>query len=176
MLAGGSSEILADAARLRSDFEVLRGAHVALRETCARNHESADRVRRDARCVRGELFRVRLPREPTCAAVARRLVEAHLVSLDAEELADVKTVVSELVSNAFVHGKGVIELRLARRRGRVRIDVTDDGKDSSVSALAGDIFHGLDIVEGLSLAWGTSAGSTRVWAELRDTPPSDSLV
>jgi len=166
------SELLSDAVRLRSDFEVLRQVSAALHDTCARAHQSAERAVQDARRVRGELVRVKLPRELTCAAIARRLAEAHLSSADADELADVKTVLSELVSNAFVHGEGAIELRLARRRGRVLIDVRDDGAGASVSARAGAIPHGLDIVEALSLAWGTRAGSTRVWAELRDSRSS----
>ena len=117
MRIASNSELVSDAVRLRSDFEVLRQVSATLRDTCARAHQSAERAVQDARRVRGELVRVKLRREPTCAAIARRLAETHLSSADAEELADVKTVLSELVSNAFVHGEGAIELRLPAGAG-----------------------------------------------------------
>lgn len=166
MLIGGRPETLSNAAELKSDFEALRWTNAQLRDMCARNHHIANRAREEARRIRGELVRVTLPRQPTCAALARRLVESHLISADAETVASVKTVVSELVTNAFVHGDGAIELRVALRRGRVRIEVRDDGQNASVRSHGGELFHGLDIVDALSLAWGTRAGSTRVWAEL----------
>lgn len=73
---------------------------------------------------------------------------------------------SELVNNAVVHGRGAIGLRVSRRRGRVRIEVTDEGKDATIRTGIHDMPHGLDIVEAVSLAWGPYEGSTHVWAEL----------
>jgi two-component sensor histidine kinase len=78
----------------------------------------------------------------------------------------VKLVVSELVSNAFLHGKGGIELRLSSRRGRVRIEVIDEGEGAAVRASRQGEYHGVDIVDALALTWGARAGSTHVWAEL----------
>lgn len=166
MPIGGRPETLSQAARLKSEVEALRWASAVLRDTCERNHHIAARAREDARRIRGELFQVRLPRGPTCARVARRLVDTHLVTPNAEELADARTVVSELVSNAFVHGDGAIELRVALRRGRARIEVSDEGQDASIRLHSGDMPHGLHLVDALALVWGTRPGSTHVWAEL----------
>ena len=121
-------------------------------------------------------LRERLPRDPTCGAVARRLIEEHLGTARAEEIADAKTVVSELVNNAFLHGEGRIELRLSSRRGRARIEVSDEGNDAVLQTRRGQRRHGLDIVEALSLAWGAREGSTRVWAELSAGVRDDELA
>jgi len=133
----------------------------------ARACQRATRIRADSKRLRGELFRVQLPREPTSGALARRLLEEHLGADSPEQIADAKTVASELVNNAIVHGYGAIELRVSRRRGRLRIEVTDEGTDASIHSRVAATPHGLDIVDALSLAWGTREGSTHVWAELR---------
>lgn len=57
------------------------------------------------------------------------------------------------------------------RRGRVRIEVMDEGKDATIRTGVHDVPHGLDIVEAVSLAWGAYAGSTHVWAELLVSTP-----
>lgn len=87
---------------------------------------------------------------------ARRIVEEHLGVASADEIADVKLVVSELVSNAFLHGKGGIALRLSNRRGRVRIEVIDEGDGATVRASRQDEYHGLEIVDALALGVGSA--------------------
>jgi hypothetical protein len=158
---------------LHADVGYLREQCAVLREACTRSQQTAyvalreaARIHADAQRSRGELVRARLPRDASCAAAARRLVETHLAGASADEIADVKSVVSELVSNAFLHGKGAIELRLSNRRGRARIEVIDDGDSGVAQVKPRDRPHGLRIVGALSLAWGTLEGSTRVWAEL----------
>ena len=71
-----------------------------------------------------------------------------------------------MVNNAVVHGHGAIELRVSRRRERVRIEVRHEGKDATIQTGIHEMPHGLDIVEAVSLAWGAYEGSTHVWAEL----------
>jgi signal transduction histidine kinase len=151
----------------------LRAQCAALRERSSHSHQTAlqrcqdsARILADARRSRGELLRERIPRDRTCGAVARRLIEKHLASAPADQIDAAKTIASELVNNAFLHGKGTIELRVSRRRGRARIQVIDQGHGVDVRAAQRDEYHGLDIVDALSLAWGTRAGSTHVWAEL----------
>jgi hypothetical protein len=179
MFTGGRSQVASDVGHLKADFHALRETTVVLRGTFARNRliaaracENATRTRADARHLRGELFHVELPREPAAGGVARRLLEVHLGTPIAEELADAKTVVSELVNNAVIHGRGAIRLRVCRRRGRVRIDVADEGNDAPIRAGNAETLHGLGIVGALSLEWGAREGSTHVWAELAISAPA----
>lgn len=64
---------------------------------------------------------------------ARMCVSAFIAPLDPtiSELSDVKTAVSEAVTNAIVHGygdkKGYIEMRLEARDREVHIEIMDDG-------------------------------------------------
>ena len=64
---------------------------------------------------------------------ARMCVSAFIAPLDPtiSELSDVKTAVSEAVTNAIVHGygdkKGYIEMRLEARYREVHIEIMDDG-------------------------------------------------
>jgi anti-sigma regulatory factor (Ser/Thr protein kinase) len=112
-----------------------------------------------------------LPRSTASPAMARRWMEQVLSSLvDADTLADLQLVVTELVDNAYVHGRGRIELQLERRATSVRVAVIDEGEGAVVriredgTQLGG---YGLKLVDAVAVAWGVSAGTTHVWAELR---------
>ena len=65
---------------------------------------------------------------------ARVAVSSFLAPLNPtiDELSDIKTAVSEAVTNAIVHGygdeKGVIEMKLSYVNETVRIEIIDDGK------------------------------------------------
>jgi anti-sigma regulatory factor (Ser/Thr protein kinase) len=117
-----------------------------------------------------ELIRVPLPRAPDCGAVARRFVGKHLgPRLSTQHLTDAKLVASELANNAYVHGRGRIELRLRIVGGHARIEVVDEGHGAAVvindnADLIGG--RGLRIVDQVSLAWGAYEGTTHVWADL----------
>lgn len=117
---------------------------------------------------------VKLPADASGPAAAR----AHtLAYLDEQGLsafgAEVSLIVSELVTNAVVHGSPPVELCLARAGERLRVEVSDGSSDagrvathpqhSSVQA------RGLHIVERLSATWGTARSNTGkvVWAEYR---------
>jgi hypothetical protein len=179
LLTRNPARVTSDVDHLKADFDPLREASAVLRDKFARNRLATARARQnrtqtraDSQRLRGELFRVRLPREPTSAGIARRLLEEHLDTHRREEIDDAKSVVSELVNNAVVHGRGAIELRVSWWRGRVRIEVTDEGKDAAIRTGIHDMPHGLDIVEAVSLAWGAHEGSTHVWAELPVSTPA----
>lgn len=64
---------------------------------------------------------------------ARMCVSAFIAPLDptVSELSDIKTAVSEAVTNAIVHGygdkKGYIEMRLEAKDREIYIEVMDDG-------------------------------------------------
>jgi anti-sigma regulatory factor (Ser/Thr protein kinase) len=111
-----------------------------------------------------------LPRERICTALARRLVEQQYDhALDRATLQDLKLVVSELVDNAYVHGKGRIQVRLEHRADSMLIDVMDEGRDASVKIRKLGVRgggHGLRLVDHLCRTWGSLTGATHVWAEL----------
>jgi anti-sigma regulatory factor (Ser/Thr protein kinase) len=112
-----------------------------------------------------------LPRNSSCGAVARRLVREYVQAhLDEEAAEDVLLVVSELSNNAFVHGEGSISLHVKRLPDRLRLEVRDEGKPRRIERRpeSGDAGggHGLFLVDRLSVAWGTTAGSGHVWSEI----------
>jgi anti-sigma regulatory factor (Ser/Thr protein kinase) len=88
-----------------------------------------------------------------------------------EELAALELAVSELVTNAVVHGRGQIEVLIAEVDGCLRLEVRDEGtvraSRPTVRSDDGDGGWGLRLVEGLSDTWGTQCdgGSTHVWME-----------
>lgn len=112
-----------------------------------------------------------LPREPTCAALARQFLRAHLEDdMDEAALERALLVASELTTNALKHGKGAIELRLLLRDDFVRIEVVDEGTGAKpqIRGTAGDIGGGwgLRIVDDVALQWGSFEGTTHVWADV----------
>lgn len=181
VFTGAISQAATELGHLRAEFDAFRaasaevcGASVQVGQTAARVCERAARISADSKRLRGELFRVRLPRDETCGAVARRLIEEHLDGHPAE-IDAAKTVVSELTNNAFAHGDGTIHLWVSRRSGRVRVEVRDGGTGAVVRPVTDDRLHGLDIVDALSLSWGAREGSTHVWAELPTGAPPPSF-
>jgi anti-sigma regulatory factor (Ser/Thr protein kinase) len=113
----------------------------------------------------------RLPRTRDCAAIARRLVEEHLAADAAgHRLDDLKLVVTELVDNAYLHGRGEIGLVLRTNGHFVRVEVVDEGRGAAIKIReraadeAGGF--GLKLVDELSSAWGAYEGTTHVWAEV----------
>jgi len=113
----------------------------------------------------------RLPRDPTTAAAARRLLRTRLRPFVAEDtLNDVLTVVSELVSNAVVHGSGEIELRVAFDGTRLTGEVADEGRGfarpQGKPAPDPTGVNGLDLVERIAGAWGVHEGCAQVWFEI----------
>jgi anti-sigma regulatory factor (Ser/Thr protein kinase) len=116
-----------------------------------------------------EVLDTELPREPRCGAVARRIVERHYgAHLDSGMLDDLKLVVSELATNAYVHGIGRIRLRLEADRQRVHVAVMDEGHNATIKITQVGAYggNGLRLVDQLCSRWGAYEGSTHVWAEL----------
>jgi anti-sigma regulatory factor (Ser/Thr protein kinase) len=102
---------------------------------------------------------------------ARRLTAQTLHRLPADVIADAEVVVTELVTNALLHGAPPIILRVRGRRDRLRIEVIDCGRavplriQRNADGMTG---RGIAVVESLSNAWGVepSGGGKLVWAEL----------
>jgi anti-sigma regulatory factor (Ser/Thr protein kinase) len=89
------------------------------------------------------------------------------------DLSALELAVSELVTNAIVHGYGQVEVRLADLDGCVRLEVGDEGTVGTPwPTLRNDDRAGgwgLQLVEGLSDTWGThrDGGRTQVWMQRR---------
>lgn len=116
----------------------------------------------------------KLLRGPGCAARGRRFVQAQLGGeVDPETVDKVNLIVSELVTNAYQHGEGAIELRLDVGAEKVRIEVVDQGSGAvpAIRETAGEGGGwGLMMVDTLATAWGVFEGTTHVWAELPAAP------
>ncbi|WP_298990581.1 ATP-binding protein [uncultured Pseudokineococcus sp.] len=95
-----------------------------------------------------------------------------------EDVADVaELLVSELVTNALVHGGGAASMAVVVAPGGVRVEVADDLPDelepvvrpASASATGG---RGLALVEALATAWGVrrAPGGKVVWFHLDARP------
>ena len=116
--------------------------------------------------------RLKLAPDPRSPGSARRFVDRYLRRrrLPADTVEAALLVSSELVTNAYLHGKGEIELRVSMRNDRVRIEVIDngDGEAPAIRAEQGDeaARWGLRIVDQLAFQWGVFEGTTHVWADL----------
>ena len=119
----------------------------------------------------------RFTHDPSEIPRARQMVRAQLAAwgLD-DEMAPLELAVSELVTNAVVHGQGLIDVRMEIVVDRIRLEVTDQGRATpairpgngggQASSIGG---WGLQLVESLSDDWGVGreGESTRVWMERR---------
>lgn len=115
---------------------------------------------------------VELASERAAVGRARATVVPLRDSLPESTYHDLRLVISELVSNAVLHGTGT-PIRLTAGidpAGVVRGEVADDG-DGAVevrrrAGTAADGGHGLTIVDSLAERWGVYEGSTHIWFEL----------
>ena len=123
-----------------------------------------------------EPVQVALPRDVHSAARARRVVaDLYETELDSEELDRARLLVSELVTNAVVHGQGAITLRVSLDADRLLAEVIDEGsgferviRHTGVEQLEG---FGLSIVDAEASRWGVHEGTTHVWFELERSGP-----
>jgi len=112
---------------------------------------------------------------PDTLGRARELVGQALVGAEAATVADVQLVVTELVTNALLHGAPPVTLRIQSRGHGARVEVHDHGPRPPLRIRdAGDAMtgRGLALVAALSSAWGAEqngAGKV-VWAEVSPTP------
>ncbi len=124
-------------------------------------------------------LRLTLPRTVTSPAEARREVRRFAADQDVSTGADIAVLVlSELVTNAVLHGAEPIDAFVRYHDDALRIEVFDGGRDSSElgpveprgGRQAGG--RGLQIVDSLSRSWGITKhddGKT-VWAEVALSP------
>jgi len=112
--------------------------------------------------------------EPRASRLARSGVRDRFAgALGRNTMADLELVVSELVTNAFDHGRGTIHLELAHDGDELHGSVTDDGHGFAYETrTVGDNElrgRGLSIVDALVTRWGINEGSTRVWFHMTPT-------
>jgi anti-sigma regulatory factor (Ser/Thr protein kinase) len=115
----------------------------------------------------------RLPHGPEAPAAARRALDGLRGALDPTALAELRLVVSELVTNAVRHGRpvedDVVELRVGVDEQVARVEVADGGDGFAppgaepAARLGG---WGLVVVDRLADRWGVEGnGRTVVWLE-----------
>ena len=115
-----------------------------------------------------------MPHDAMSPSLARRCVEQFATEqMFHGTTTSLAIVVSELVSNAVLHGAEPVELTLLFHEGEVTIEVADGGPQINTELLrAGDPpgmgGRGLHIVASLSDRWGTRRTQTgkTVWATL----------
>jgi anti-sigma regulatory factor (Ser/Thr protein kinase) len=90
--------------------------------------------------------------------------------MQSDELDAGKLVVSELVTNAVVHGVGRIRFLADLDEDRLFVEVIDEGagfdhlmRDVPFDEQGG---RGLTIVDAAASRWGIHEGTTHVWAEI----------
>ena len=113
-----------------------------------------------------------LPRSADAIGIARRLVNEHTSRLTSRRQRDAELMVSELVTNAFLHGVGTISLRIDVEADVLRIEVADEG-DVALAPSPTPGAHGgwgLLIVDQLADGWGVLDGSTKVWFTIGPPP------
>lgn len=142
-----------------------------LRHTLVRLERALEAAVPISATIRSPLIDVGLPRTETCTELARRQVRKHTADvLDGQTIGDAVLIASELVNNAYVHGRGAITLRICVVEDRLRIEVSDEGQPTWIGVRAavdgGTGGWGLWIVERLSIAWGAEELSARVWADV----------
>jgi anti-sigma regulatory factor (Ser/Thr protein kinase) len=123
------------------------------------------------------------PGTPAAVGVARREARAHLTTVPDEQLDVVLLAISELVTNAILHGEGPVVLEVHAGPKTLCITVTDQGAgEPRVSPHYGHVQvsgRGLQIVELLTSRWGVVPANPgpgkSVWFEVDWRPPPDVL-
>jgi PAS domain S-box-containing protein len=108
--------------------------------------------------------------------LARRMLErAFGEALDDEELDRAKLAISELTTNAIVHGKGELTVFADLDDTRLLVEVVDQGsgfehvvREQDFDAVGG---RGLNIVDAETSRWGMHEGTTHVWFEIERRGP-----
>ena len=113
-----------------------------------------------------------LPADQDAPGRARVAVDELGEQLDPALFQDLRLIVSELVTNAVIHGPaGRVSLQLEiDPPATIRGEVTDDGHGTPAIRARDETKPGgmgLRILDSLAVEWGVHEGSTHVWFELR---------
>ncbi|MCW2779269.1 MAG: hypothetical protein JWN17_2994 [Frankiales bacterium] len=113
-----------------------------------------------------------VPSVPRSVAEVRRFAVRAFAASSAEVQDTVALLVSEIATNALVHGSGDVEVRVHEVAGVLRVEVADGSADLPTPRSAdadAEGGRGLALVDALASAWGTEArpGGKVVWFEVR---------
>jgi hypothetical protein len=109
-------------------------------------------------------FELELRPGPQAPGTARAAITRQLDGrLTAQQLFDLRVVVSTLVSNSVRNGDGTIAVSLSTADGAVRGEVADRGAGAeSLRRLSGSLGRpGLGVLDAVTRDWGT--GAKQVW-------------
>jgi anti-sigma regulatory factor (Ser/Thr protein kinase) len=114
---------------------------------------------------------VHFDRDPSVLADARRIVQGCDDMLAERDVADAKLLITELLSNAIVHGSGDISMCIRLTPESVEFQVHDDGSGGLVAPRTPGRRGGgwgLHFVARLARDWGThgAGDGTCVWFSL----------
>jgi serine phosphatase RsbU (regulator of sigma subunit) len=118
------------------------------------------------------LVDVAFPNEPDLVPTARRLVSRAVAGRDPRLVDAAELIVTELVTNAVLHGAAPVAVRLADTGEHVRIEVEDRSHrmpvipQHSIDQMTG---RGLSLVAALSSTWGVDPlphGGKVIWADV----------
>lgn len=116
---------------------------------------------------RAEDERWELGRSTRAAGEARTRLDAHREALGEDAWRRGRLLVSELVSNAVVHGAGRIELVLRPTTRGLHVCVSDEGRGGlALRAPGADGGFGLHLLGDLADRWGQRTPGTSVWFEV----------
>ena len=119
---------------------------------------------------------LQLPRHLAAESIARReLARWFRGRSSGVPIGDLQQVVSELVTNAVVHGTGSITLEAHSTREAVFMVIRDQGCGFAMPVGARRS-HGLGIVDALCEQWGVTPGTTGVWCRSASRPTSSDGV
>jgi anti-sigma regulatory factor (Ser/Thr protein kinase) len=117
-----------------------------------------------------EILQLELQRRPSSVGLARDAARVVLSGVcDDQQLDDVLTVISELVTNAVRHTGGGCSLTLLHDGDQVVVEVRDtDTRPLHRNPDEGTLGHGLGVVQSLATRWGIDRMSDGkcVWAEM----------
>lgn len=113
-----------------------------------------------------------VPSVPRSVASVRHFARAACGALPSVTADTVELLVSEIATNALVHGAGEVRVRVNVSGGTVRVEVDDGGsalptlREASPTAEGG---RGLALVTAMSSGWGVAPrpGGKTVWFEVQ---------
>lgn len=120
-----------------------------------------------------------LPRAPIAASLARRQLAGALPDLPTQVVQEAQLLTSELVTNALMHGQGLITMSIVRDEQSLTVRIADEASEGPVVRehdLGAQAGRGLRLVEELTTRWGTEPvvgghGGKVVWFSMGTTSP-----
>lgn len=123
---------------------------------------------------------IHVPDTPDAPTLAREFAALHTSELTKAARDIVELLVSEVVTNAYRHGRPPVRVAISLSQQRIRVEVHDHGPAFEPPVITQNDLDmtggwGLAIVAGLSSSWGVTAKSwdlgKRVWFELDTEGP-----